>query len=110
MKALVTLTIDVDVIAKHRKAGHNVSALVNSFLAGYFKETAPILIEEAKQKTNIVIDTIQKGATAAEEDALVKILLEKARKARALGQNFKELLDEAEKLSGLSRAELVGKL
>ena len=109
-KSTTTITLDTRILEAHRKAGSNISGLCNEFLGNYFQKEGQTLIEKADFQAKATKEVIHYAQDTAKKDSLLQRLLERARKMRATGGDLKKTLDEAEKVSGLPRAEIVRKL
>lgn len=119
-KRIVSLYLDSDIVARHKKAGSNISQLCNDYLASCFRETAIEAVTAAATKQ----DQLKQLAVNADEKDQVNALLNEARNCLCLKpgivnnrstiianeKRVGDLLAKAQELSGLSLSELRAKI
>ena len=110
LKTTISITVDTDVIKKHRNAGNNVSKLCNDFLKSFEfpKDKAIAAIkEEGQQKINAV----EKAASAVDNTLKINTMLREALKHRATNSSkTNEILKDICKTYNLEWGEVVRRM
>lgn len=130
-KTLATIYIDVDVKARHKAAGTNISQSCNQFLKSYFPEEqleegknlieeiqnlrarlaqANIQLEAHTQKVKVDDSKKREVELDLAIGKLTKLNLEKAGGSFIAREEYKALFDDTMEEFGLTRKELVDKV